>query len=86
MSEKPDSFNSVQLVSVDEFSIGQRLDNYLLKQLKGVPKSHIYRLIRKGEVRVNKGRKKAEYKLQAEDMVPPVARISSTKIISVPLI
>ena len=51
-----------RLVTGNEFSIGQRLDNYLLKQLKGVPKSHIYRIIRKGEVRVNKGRKKAEYK------------------------
>ena len=74
MDEQPVSYNSVQLKDVDEFSIGQRLDNYLLKQLKGVPKSHIYRLIRKGEVRVNKGRKKAEYKLQAEDVVriPPI--------------
>jgi 23S rRNA pseudouridine955/2504/2580 synthase len=68
------SYHTVQFVTVDEFSIGQRLDNYLLKQLKGVPKSHIYRLIRKGEVRVNKGRKKAEYKLQLEDVVriPPI--------------
>jgi len=65
---------TARLVTVDEFSIGQRLDNYLLKQLKGVPKSHIYRIIRKGEVRVNKGRKKAEYKLQLEDIVriPPI--------------
>ena len=50
---------TARLVTVDEFSIGQRLDNYLLKQLKGVPRSHIYRIIRKGEVRVNKGRKKS---------------------------
>ena len=65
---------TARLVTVDEFSIGQRLDNYLLKQLKGVPKSHIYRIIRKGEVRVNKGRKKAEYRLQLEDIVriPPI--------------
>ena len=80
MSDLPTTHNSVQLVSVDEFSIGQRLDNYLLKQLKGVPKSHIYRLIRKGEVRVNKGRKKAEYKLQADDIVriPPI-RLAAEK-------
>jgi len=65
---------SSRLVTVDEFSIGQRLDNYLLKKLKGVPRPHIYRIIRKGEVRVNKGRKKAEYKLQLNDVVriPPI--------------
>ena len=73
---------TARLVTVDEFSIGQRLDNYLLKQLKGVPRSHIYRIIRKGEVRVNKGRKKAEYKLQPEDIVriPPI-RTASEKAI-----
>lgn len=71
---------SVQFKTVDEFSQGQRLDNYLLKILKGVPKSHIYRVIRKGEVRVNKGRKKADYKLQTEDVVriPPI-RVSESK-------
>ena len=63
-----------RLITVDEFSIGQRLDNYLVKQLKGVPKSHIYRIIRKGEVRVNKGRKKADYRLISEDIIriPPI--------------
>ena len=73
---------TARLVTVDEFSIGQRLDNYLLKQLKGVPKSHIYRIIRKGEVRVNKGRKKADYKLQLEDIVriPPI-KTASEKVI-----
>ena len=73
---------TARLVTVDEFSIGQRLDNYLFKQLKGVPKSHIYRIIRKGEVRVNKGRKKAEYKLQLEDIVriPPI-KTASEKVI-----
>ena len=73
---------TARLVTVDEFSIGQRLDNYLLKQLKGVPRSHIYRIIRKGEVRVNKGRKKAEYKLQPEDIVriPPI-KTASEKVI-----
>ncbi len=48
----------VSFQTVDEFSAGQRLDNFLLKNLKNVPRSHIYRVIRKGEVRVNKGRKK----------------------------
>ncbi|MEO1918059.1 MAG: RluA family pseudouridine synthase [Candidatus Thioglobus sp.] len=70
---------AVSFKTVDEFSEGQRLDNYLLKHLKGVPKSHIYRVIRKGEVRVNKGRKKAEYKLQLDDVVriPPI-RVSES--------
>ena len=53
---------------------GQRIDNFLLSQLKGVPKSHIYRILRKGEVRVNKGRIKADYRLKAGDLVriPPI--------------
>ena len=72
-----------RFVTVDEFSVGQRLDNYLIKLLKGVPKSRIYRIIRKGEVRVNKGRKKADYKLKAEDLIriPPI-RTSTEKVIS----
>ena len=63
-----------RFITVDDFSVGQRLDNYLIKQLKGVPKSRIYRIIRKGEVRINKGRKKADYKLKAEDIIriPPI--------------
>ncbi|WP_442805706.1 23S rRNA pseudouridine(955/2504/2580) synthase RluC [Testudinibacter sp. TR-2022] len=65
---------SVRFQTIDADQAGQRIDNYLLSQLKGVPKSMIYRIIRKGEVRVNKGRIKAEYKLQANDIVriPPV--------------
>lgn len=53
---------------------GQRIDNYLLRELKGIPRSRIYRAIRGGEVRVNKGRISANYKLLAEDMVriPPL--------------
>ncbi len=71
---------SVSFKTIDEFSQGQRLDNYLFKTLKGVPKSHIYRVIRKGEVRVNKGRKKSEYKLNLDDIVriPPI-KVSTTK-------
>ena len=59
---------------------GQRIDNYLLTFLKGVPKSYIYRILRKGEVRVNKGRIKPVYRLVAGDMVriPPV-RVSAAK-------
>ena len=67
----------VKLTEISEDEAGQRIDNYLVNQLKGVPKSLIYRIIRKGEVRVNKGRIKPEYKLQGGDIVriPPV-RIS----------
>lgn len=65
---------SVKFVTIDADQAGQRIDNFLLSQLKGVPKSMIYRIVRKGEVRVNKGRVKPEYKLQADDSVriPPV--------------
>ena len=50
-------------VIIDAGHEGQRIDNYLLTSLKGVPRSHIYRLLRKGEVRVNKGRIKPTYRL-----------------------
>jgi 23S rRNA pseudouridine955/2504/2580 synthase len=67
----------VTLVTVGESSEGQRLDNFLLRELKGVPKTHVYRIIRSGEVRVNKGRAQADTRLATGDMVrlPPV-RIS----------
>jgi 23S rRNA pseudouridine955/2504/2580 synthase len=59
---------------VDEGSAGQRLDNFLLRELKGVPKTHVYRVIRAGEVRVNKGRAHADTRLEIGDEVriPPV--------------
>ena len=61
-------------LQVDEHGAGQRLDNYLLRALKGVPKSHVYRVIRSGEVRVNRGRAGAELRLAAGDevRVPPL--------------
>jgi 23S rRNA pseudouridine955/2504/2580 synthase len=60
---------------IDAERAGQRLDNYLLAELKGVPRSHVYRLIRSGQVRVNSGRTSPSYRLQAGDRVrvPPVA-------------
>ena len=72
---------AVRFVTVDEDQAGQRLDNFLRVILKGVPKTRIYRIIRKGEVRVNKGRAKAETKLQGGDVVrvPPV-RVSEAKM------
>ncbi|HHR5883963.1 TPA: 23S rRNA pseudouridine(955/2504/2580) synthase RluC [Providencia alcalifaciens] len=66
--------NQVQFIDISDDEAGQRIDNFLLSKLKGVPKSMIYRIIRKGEVRVNKGRIKPEYKLLEGDQVrvPPV--------------
>lgn len=65
---------SVSFITVDAEYAGQRIDNFLITRLKGVPKSVVYRILRKGEVRVNKGRVKPEYKLQAQDVirVPPI--------------
>lgn len=66
--------NSVSMVTIGEDGEGQRIDNYLLKLLKGVPKSHIYRILRKGEVRANKKRVDATYRLELGDIlrIPPV--------------
>jgi 23S rRNA pseudouridine955/2504/2580 synthase len=68
----------VKTLTVDEDSAGQRLDNFLMRHLKGVPKTHVYRIIRSGEVRVNKGRASAEQRVEAGDLVrlPPV-RVSA---------
>lgn len=65
------------MVEVDAESAGQRLDNFLIRHLKGVPKTHVYRIIRSGEVRINKGRASADTRVEAGDLVrlPPV-RIS----------
>src|SRR3972149_4360833 len=62
------------LLQVGEEGEAQRIDNYLLRRLKGVPKSHVYRVLRSGEVRVNSGRIKPDYRLQPGDRVrvPPV--------------
>ncbi len=67
------------LLEIQTEQEGQRLDNFLINQLKGVPKSHIYRIIRKGEVRVNRKRIKPDYRLQAGDAVRvPALRVSDT--------
>lgn len=62
------------LLEVGEESAGQRIDNFLIRRLKGVPKSHVYRILRSGEVRVNSGRIKQDYRLKATDQVrvPPI--------------
>lgn len=71
------SLPAVKWLVVDEESAGQRLDNFLMRHLKGVPKTHVYRIIRSGEVRINKGRCSADSRVEAGDeiRVPPV-RIS----------
>jgi 23S rRNA pseudouridine955/2504/2580 synthase len=68
------SKDSVTFLEVDAEDIGQRIDNFLLKRMKGVPKSHIYRILRSGEVRVNMGRVAANRRLVQGDRirVPPV--------------
>ena len=73
-SQPPTTAPKVQFVEISADHAGQRIDNYLMCQLKGVPKSLVYRIVRKGEVRVNKGRIKPEYRLKEGDMVriPPV--------------
>lgn len=76
---KPSTTNAmplqtVRLVKIDEASEGQRVDNFLLKTLKGVPKSHVYRILRSGEVRLNKKRVSADARLALGDVVriPPI--------------
>lgn len=70
----------VNHICVQEHESAQRLDNYLIKILKGVPKSHIHRIIRAGEVRVNKGRAKPETRIQTGDLIriPPVRTAEKT--------
>ena len=67
-------FNRVNYVRVSERSDGQRLDNFLMRVLKGVPKSHIYRIVRNGEVRINKKRAECQTKIALDDeiRIPPV--------------
>ncbi len=68
-------------LTVDEASEGQRVDNFLTKTLKGVPKSHVYRILRSGEVRVNKKRIDADFRLTIGDVVriPPTRSTASDK-------
>ena len=70
ISTKP----TVLIITIDENHAKQRIDNFLIKTLKGVPKTHIYRILRKGEVRVDKKRAKPDYRLEIGDQVriPPI--------------
>src|SRR3954449_1760291 len=68
------SKDAVSWLTVDTEAAGQRIDNFLIRVLKGVPKSHVYRILRSGEVRLNKGRVGPDERLRAGDVVrvPPV--------------
>ncbi|ASI67196.1 ribosomal large subunit pseudouridine synthase C [Diaphorobacter nitroreducens] len=70
----PPEAPAARIVEVDAESAGQRLDNFLIRHLKGVPKTHVYRIIRSGEVRLNKGRTSADARVAPGDLVrlPPV--------------
>ena len=74
--DRKTSTATVQWLEINEDMSSQRLDNFLITHLKGVPKSYIYRIVRKGEVRVNKGRANVKYRLMAGDIVriPPIRR------------
>jgi len=77
-----DSYMPVQIITISPEQAGQRIDNFLITFLKGVPHSRVYRALRKGEVRVNKGRVQATYRLQSNDHVriPPV-RVAETTVV-----
>jgi 23S rRNA pseudouridine955/2504/2580 synthase len=76
----------VRHLIVDEESSGQRLDNFLTRELKGVPRTRLYRALRKGEVRVNKGRVRASYRLVPGDLVriPPLYQSVPTEAARTP--
>lgn len=80
------SASAVRLIEISSEQAGQRIDNYLITLLKGVPKSRIYRILRKGEVRVNKGRIKPTYRLKPDDVVrvPPVRMEEKPTVIRPP--
>lgn len=80
--------SAVRIIEIDESQAGQRIDNFLLTLLKGVPRSKIYQILRKGEVRVNKGRIKAFYKIRAGDQIriPPVRVAQRDKPVASPAI
>ncbi len=86
ISHKLVASDRVLKIEIDENAMGQRIDNFLLRICKGVPKSHIYRILRSGEVRVNKGRVDGTYRLVCGDTVrvPPM-RIA-TAVARVPTI
>jgi 23S rRNA pseudouridine955/2504/2580 synthase len=85
-ADRADDALAVRRVIVDEAGAGQRLDNFLIRILKGVPKTHLYRVIRSGEVRVNKGRASPETRLAIGDEVriPPVRTAAPAEVEAIP--
>ena len=73
---------NVTFETIEEDSEGQKIDNFLLKILKNIPKSHVYKILRSGEIRVNKKRVKTDYKLSLGDTVriPPLSHSTEKKI------
>ena len=82
MAEVAGQAGRVQMITVDENNDGQRLDNFLIAHLKGVPRSWVYRVLRRGEVRVNKGRCKPARRLQIGDVVriPPLRMTEKSSV------
>src|SRR5436853_6101859 len=82
----------VTWLEVGEEAAAQRIDNFLVRHLKGVPKSHVYRVLRSGQVRVNSGRVKPEYRLQVGDRLrlPPVRMAEekppTLKVLNLPVV
>jgi 23S rRNA pseudouridine955/2504/2580 synthase len=87
ISQNQVASDQVSFVEIDDGAAGQRIDNFLLRVCKGVPKSHIYRILRSGEVRVNKGRVDAQYRLELGDLVrvPPIRIAEKTAPESAPV-
>jgi len=85
MTSSNSKFQGVQLIEITASNAGQRLDNFLISLDKSIPKSRIYRALRKGEVRVNKGRKKQTYKVEIGDIVrvPPLHTREKTTLTTV---
>ncbi|MCL4106535.1 UNVERIFIED_CONTAM: hypothetical protein GTU68_009669 [Idotea baltica] len=76
----------VRHLTIDNDAAGQRLDNFLLRELKGIPRTRIYRAFRKGEVRVNKGRVKPDYRVKEGDLlrIPPLRVPEPSEIPTIP--
>ena len=84
--EESNAIPKVQFIEITDAHEGQRVDNFLMKMLKGVPKSRIYRIIRKGEVRINKGRCDAKRKLLLGDIIriPPIRVAEEKEFVAAP--
>ena len=87
-SDKPGNICAVQKIEIADEAYDQRIDNFLLKRLKNVPKSHVYQLLRSGQVRVDGKRIRADYRLQIGNTlrIPPIflAEKSPDEIARVP--